>query len=660
MSGTGAQLLAQLEAALSSRSADMSGGWEVPRFLLAEVDCDPRTTRVEHPADLLLSKVVSLRHQIPPERPPAQSRLILELDIRTVCSLGGQVGSAVKAIAFLPFWREALGVTDIIVLPTGEIGRARRKGTDGSLFAVANPFGIAEWLADPLVPAMSPLDQYRAFVAAASMLGVSVGSIVPLATLAVDSPLFRYAPEMGYWWAQPPDLLLTVNDVSSWVVPPAGGQPIPGAMAAGTAQAFSAPPVRSSVSRESGTDQAWRGESEGGTLVHLCNAFPDIGGETGPYAWQDVSGVNFSGARVPWAAGSEERAEHTASDRVRVLVGAALAWRAVVLDERIAWVDLTPAVPADVFDEARRLHDLWQDDWGLQLERLGRGRLTLSEADRLIESMRSARPSRRLLVDAGRVPFVELMGEELWSFEAIGSDIRMVTGPLPYCVGAHTHDVTEMVSSLRHHLNQLQRLSQGRTYLAMVSNHDTRPVDPSVGLVLFEFLQGLPGSVPAILAGFEWGSTVPTNKEFGYHGNRPSDAELTLFSTGLFEWADLGGERGVEATAHLEAVCQALHGRVSSLRSWPGYRAYEHEGVTAPIAGYERWIESFDERVMVVANFSTRPEWVPLGQEGENWDPLTRDIRVRSVEGVWVGGIPPLSVSVLARRSSVNGRIPVK
>ncbi len=137
-------------------------------------------------------------------------------------TLNGRPGTVIAQVAFLPHLA-GLGVTDLVLLPTASVGRTARKGSNGSPFAVCNPFDVDESLNDPLLADVMALDQYRAFVHCCHQLGLRVASHVPLATLAVDSPLFARFPQLGYWWTAPAGVPLT-PDVSSAAAlyPPVG------------------------------------------------------------------------------------------------------------------------------------------------------------------------------------------------------------------------------------------------------------------------------------------------------------------------------------------------------------------------------------------------------------------------------------------------------
>lgn len=138
----------------------------------------------------------------------SEKDIVYQSFIRNFATLNGERGTALKQIGFLPFLRDRLGVTVFVSLPTGTVGSTSRKGSIGSPFAIKNPFDIDQSFSDPLLPDFSPLFQYKALVQACTMLGIAPGSIVPLATLAVDSPLFALFPDLGFWWvAEPGDIL---------------------------------------------------------------------------------------------------------------------------------------------------------------------------------------------------------------------------------------------------------------------------------------------------------------------------------------------------------------------------------------------------------------------------------------------------------------------
>jgi hypothetical protein len=620
-------LLKLRKALVAQRSSGRT--WTVPAFVLTGRAEDVHLVQTDA-CNLAIGLVSQALDDGAPRGDPQtddwSERVLLELNLRTACAFVDSRASALKAMALLPFWRGQLGVTDIVVLPTNQLGVARRKGRDGSLFAISNPFRVADWLADELVADLPASVQYRAFIEMAGILGIRVGSIVPMATLAIDSPLFRYVPELGYWWRCEPGRIADVSNIQRWTASTVGGLPLPTDIKDSLRDLFSAPPARETLEQHaSGDASLWVGRVSGSAAgVSLCNAFPDIGGDSSTYAWRDVVALNFTGEAGPRVAGSPIPHHLTPSPRVRTLISASLAWRSRVLGEDLIWVDLSSSIPGDLLEAAVQLHDVWCDDWGDMLDAMGRGTLPLDDADSLLEAMhgmplRGPRRSDRA--------FPEIIGEELWSFAASSDRVRVVSGPLAYCVGAHSHRPEVLVSSLRHYLSELEKLPPGRNYLAMVSNHDTRPVESRVGLVLFEFFQGLPGSIASLFSGFEWGERTITNKEFGFDREALAEEELALFTAIPFDWCSLSGADGsVPGSRHLARVKQALNGEVAALRDMPGFRAVEMNLECPHLVAYERWSSEQGIRYRVIANFGESDCRMSLREGVTYWGHVSKGI----------------------------------
>ena len=193
---------------------------------------------------------------------------------RTFASLDGCTGTALTQIAFLPFLRDRLDVNVFLCLPSGRIGRTNRKGMRGSPFAVSNPFDIDESLASPLLPDIPPIIQYRALIQACGLLGIRAGSIVPMSTLAMDSPLFASVPELGFWWRAEPGELVHCTAAARGL----SRQPDLSALAvdAQTASRFVLAPEPSTVTALETTAGTYHVVRDADVTVTLANAFPDV------------------------------------------------------------------------------------------------------------------------------------------------------------------------------------------------------------------------------------------------------------------------------------------------------------------------------------------------------------------------------------------------
>jgi glycosidase len=109
-----------------------------------------------------------------------------------------ETGTFLKAIALLPYVRD-LGFDTIYLLPVSLTGDSHRKGELGSPYSIRDPMKIDPILADPLVSAFSPEEQFRAFVEAAHLLGLRVILDFAFRTAARDSDWIAEHPDWFYW-----------------------------------------------------------------------------------------------------------------------------------------------------------------------------------------------------------------------------------------------------------------------------------------------------------------------------------------------------------------------------------------------------------------------------------------------------------------------------
>lgn len=108
-----------------------------------------------------------------------------------------ETGTLLKAIALLPYIA-SLGANTIYLLPLTSIGKANRKGTLGSPYAVKDPFEIDPMLAEPAI-ALSADSLLKAFVEAAHLLGMKVVFEFVFRTAAIDSRWITAHPSWFYW-----------------------------------------------------------------------------------------------------------------------------------------------------------------------------------------------------------------------------------------------------------------------------------------------------------------------------------------------------------------------------------------------------------------------------------------------------------------------------
>jgi len=527
---------------------------------------------------------------------------------RTFASLNGRIGTALTQIAFLPFLRDRLGVDVFVCLPPSRIGRTNRKGRRGSPFAVTDPFDIDPSMGDPLLSTIPPLVQYRALMQACDILGIRSGSIVPMATLAMDSPLFAALPSLGCWWhAEPGELVHcgptthglsrqpdhSAPGIDTNVVPRFVPAPDPAALmtAEGPAGSYYVVPP----------------SAAGDTPVTLANAFPDVlAGDATTYTWGDVATVRYGPGLVPAPAGRPRSAATGSRQPAWDLMPAILAWRYHELGERVFLIDVSPSVPPKLLSRARAVAGAWKPDLAERLGQLGAGRLAPDEVGRLVSDVRDAR------VRGARCPVEDLtiVGEELWDFELPDERFDAVCGPLAYCVSAHTWNIPVLASSLLHHLRVIEDRQADSPYLAGVANHDTMPPVPWASGLLRMIYHFLPGAVPLTFSGTEWGARVVTNKEFGFDSTqellhlreRLGDDVLALFNDVPIEWREVApGDHQVGLISSLAAI----HERLGSLSGW-GFEVHVPEPEIAPYClGYVR--SAADRHLVVLANWSAMP-----------------------------------------------------
>jgi len=392
--------------------------------------------------------------------------------IRTFAALDDRIGTALSQLAFLPFIRNRIAASAFITLPTGVIGRTNRRGRRGSPFALADPFATDPSLGDPLVPEMTAHEQYRALAQACRLLGMRVGSVVPTATLSIESPLLRDDPDLTFWWhAEPGEILTTMPcDLDDMVAKPRFLPRDPKV----TRCRFSEPPDPPAEELSIGGGEKFLvGRDGAGRQVTVANAFTDVHPEDSDCAvWPDVALLNYTSLPYPYFAGAESDSIFDGSRPACTLMQETIEWRHAEFGETVFVVDLSANVPPEILHRARA-----------------------SIADR-----------------GDQATFI---GEELWSFDAQNSGVDAVVGPLPYCVSAHTRNREVLLESLRYHLQLLQDRGGTNPYLAGLANHDTMPVLPEFASLLYTCYAFLPAAVTLVFSGSEWHAQTVTNPEFG-------------------------------------------------------------------------------------------------------------------------------------------------
>ena len=454
---------------------------------------------------------------------------------RSHATLNGRPGTALAQIAFLSHLAQ-LGFSDIVLLPTAKVGDTHRRSASGSPFAVSNPFRLDPALTDPLLgDAVSGIDQYRAFVYACHLAGLRVSSIVPLATFSIDSPLFQLFPKIGFWWKAEPGTLLLPEEMgalgSQATVSPATVSPPIGDWAR---RKFFPAPDNAQLKAGPHGQLFLVSTTPTGEGLTLANAIPDIvAGDPSAYTWLDSSAVNFDGSLIPAPMGIVP--EHRALDDVAVaIVALTLAFRWAELGEDGAVVDVAPNVPLQVIDTAETIAANWTPTLSNLVQR------PLAEADpsALLSAVHAT------LNGTTSISSHWLMAEELWSFDGAADRFDAVTGPLPYSVGAYSHDPESCISMLERHISALCALEANPQFSAAAALHDTLPPFPIIFLLLTAAVSVLPGAIPTIFSGLEHGSTHLTNGEFGFSGYQAMldyrrwvglDG-LALFNAWPFDW----------------------------------------------------------------------------------------------------------------------------
>jgi len=601
----------------------------VPEFLTDRASVSTRMVDVGDPYAFFLGVVDDILNTY---RPVPMPRIGLE-DIvyqgfmRSFASLDARIGTALTQVAFLPFLRDRLGVTVFLSLPNGTIGETNRKGTRGSPFAVRNPFEIDPSFADPLLPEISASGQYKALSQACRALGMRMGSIIPMATLAIDSSLFGIFPELGFWWRASPGELVFCQDSDEAV------------KSFGPRRLFIGGSVEGRFVDAPGVAEVGRVPTATGlhfvahdAQVTLANAFPDVlGGSAGTYTWQDVATVNYTNAVVPAPTGTaiSEQAPELSS---WALMPAVIAWRYHEFGERVQLIDVSPGVPAEVLVRAKRLAGGWRADLSDRLTRLGSGELDRPEAERLLADLREITEKDSITPVAD----LTIIGEELWQFDSPGPEFDAVVGPLIFCVSAHSRNRGLFFHSLRHHLDLLRERSGTNLYLAGASNHDTMPPVPGDVVLLYVLYCFLPGAVPFIFSGTEWGEQQITNKEFGFDTSEEllelrgqlGEELLGLFNDRPLDWDSLSNSRnGKMALVEVLANLLRLRQSVPMVSNWD----YETLSSNNGFFGYIRTSsEGGDGFLIVAVNWDETParlEWpypqanlIRIGTEPISWD----------------------------------------
>lgn len=566
------EAFAALARALDRRAPEGADAeYWVPRFLVAG-GSSTELVDVGNPYAFYRRVVADIRARDaapPSDDPLGEADVVYLTFLRTFAALNDEIGTPLKQIAFVAHLSR-LGVTVLMSLPTGTIGATGRKGSRGSPFAIADPFAVDASLADPLLPDLDASTQYQAMIHAYNLAGIRCGSIVPLATLSLDSGLIARFPDITYWWRMPPGAPLRAAAATSG---DAGAPDTAARFGPDVDSRFADPPSAVS-SVTTGGARYWLANHDDGDTLTPASACPDVlAGEASTYTWADVAGVRYDGRRLPNLGDGEL----TPPDRCRAVevMGLALAWRAAILGERVFWADVAARVPDAVLQLALRILARWDASASELCERLSSPTPPHDVAHRLDQLVEHARADVNEH-PPGRPRFV---AEELYRFQR-GSDIYdAVVGPWVFCVGPFTRDLDTLRESFVHHVRVLEGSRSSDRFLAGLGNHDCLPPLPELatGLLVATFL--LPRGIPFMFAGLEHGSQVLINKEFGFNTTEPlrrlraqlDDGALGLFNDVPYPWnaaqaitdsdfAELvGALRGLRAAARLHRL-DSLHG----------------------------------------------------------------------------------------------------
>lgn len=463
-----------IEALKSTKGKICASSYYVPRFLIEDSgSCE--VTDVGNPLDFYRHCIDGI---INSKTPAEDGTVVYSSFIRFSSSLNFEPGSALKQIAFLPYLKQRLNVGTIIFLPTSEIGVRDRKGDAGSPFAIKNPFQVDASLADPILPIFSAIQQYRILVSACKKMGFRVGSIVPLATMAIDAPALIDQPALTYWWHKSAKEKMYRHQLPANSIE----QFTNNEYAALFAESFSGENIAS------------------GSLSHLMcdspnsivNALPDpMVADPNTYTWSDVASVRYSVQPMPPTHGNGPSRVWDYDLPAFDLMSRILKWREEELGENVFLLDVANSVPGEVI-------------------------------------------RRSSLKDS------VIVGEYTSHFSPPTKEIDISTGPILMGAGANWADPKVHIDSFYECLRELCNESDDVRFFAGIGNHDSRPAPQRalIGFLAATWL--LPGSIPFIYSGAEFENAQPTNCEFGYSSKdleHINAHELPLFTAKALEWS---------------------------------------------------------------------------------------------------------------------------
>lgn len=474
---------------------------------------DPRAYRcgyvsVHDGADFLLRSVDRIRSsaatQPRTQLPGEELGSTMLVDLRSHAAVDGRHGSFLSLIPWLAHYICDLGCRNVVLLPLGPYGRTRRKGSDGSLFALTDHLAVSDEYGDCLVPGLDAREQYRAVVELAASAGVRMGTVQPLATAALDYPHFALNPSLTFWWVADPSEILFSPVVDEWLSGPlaaiihgAGYRPalrearIP--IPQRYAERFVEPPSKSTiriVHREEGSYFVGKSLYRGRMVdVAIANAIPDvIPDKAEHYAWRDIALLNYWQTHVPspcMLMGCEETNDTSSAMRQMVSV---MCERRRKFGESLFWIDMARCLPSRVRD--------------------------------------SAPPSSRFFRTTKLI--YEQVSEE-WQMPTDRQGA--VIGDFLCSVAPRTRCRAEFRMRLFAFLSDYHARASLAEYLAGPGTHDALPLEPRVAALLMVLSHVLPGAQPLLVSGQERFVGEAINAEFGELGTAGyAEEALSLFS----------------------------------------------------------------------------------------------------------------------------------
>lgn len=423
------------------------------------------------------------------------------IDLRSQATVNGRHGTFLSLIPWLAYFVCDLGCRNVILLPLGPYGATRQKGKDGSLFSLADHFGVDRMYSDCLVPQLCAQEQYRAVVEAAAIAGVRVGAVQPLATAALDHPQFACDPSLTFWWAADPSEILygpVLEEMSSSTVSISEGLPesiwkVRPPLPKGYAERFVEPPSRSSirvVRREEGAYLVGKSLYRGRMVdVAIANAIPDVLPDMAEkYAWRDIALLNYWQTHIPCPAMLMGFVAHNARSSAERRMKSVMGERARRYGESLFWIDMARCLPP---------------------------------------SVRNSAPRTTPTFASTKIFYEQITGNAPKWPNSPGT----VIGEFLCEIAPKAATPSEFRSRLYRFLSATGLQGEQTNYLAGPGTHDSIAPEPRVAAMLFLLASILPGAQLLIVSGHERFSLKPINAEFGKSGMVAYDeSRLGLFS----------------------------------------------------------------------------------------------------------------------------------